>query len=154
MAVFTIRRLLIGLVLAAGFLSIPALLGGSAAAASTQNTYPINASVTPTPVPYGPYGVYTCIPGYVWREARPSDQVCVTPAVRDQARRDNAAAASRRNPNGAYGPLTCISGYVWRDAWDGDGVCVTPAVRDQAHADNAARCSRYAFSYYACGRGR
>ena len=36
-----------------------------------------------------PYGPDTCIEGYVWREATPSDRVCVTPAAREQAVRDN-----------------------------------------------------------------
>jgi hypothetical protein len=31
----------------------------------------------------------------VWREARPQDHVCVTPATRQQAADDNAAAAGR-----------------------------------------------------------
>ena len=86
----------------------------------------------------------TCISGYVWREAIPSDHVCVTPATRSQTAADNAAASSRVNPSGAYGPNTCISGYVWREAYTGDVVCVTSAVRAQAAADNAAAASRIA----------
>ena len=35
--------------------------------------------------------------GFVWREAREDDLVCVTPAVRDQVYADNAAADQRRN---------------------------------------------------------
>lgn len=38
----------------------------------------------------GPYGPDTCISGYVWREAVANDRVCVTPAVREQAARDNS----------------------------------------------------------------
>jgi hypothetical protein len=41
------------------------------------------------------YGPDTCIYGYVWREARPSDHVCVIPGTRTQAARDNAAAPGR-----------------------------------------------------------
>lgn len=82
-----------------------------------------------------------CLMGYVWREARPGDVVCVTPATRAQARADNAAAASRW-VNGPYGPHTCRPGYVWREAFGGDDVCVTPAVRAQARADNQAAASR------------
>ncbi|MBJ7341886.1 MAG: hypothetical protein JHC64_29620, partial [Mycolicibacterium sp.] len=44
----------------------------------------------------GTYGPNTCKQGFVWRDAWGGDQVCVVPAVRDQAATDNAAAASRR----------------------------------------------------------
>ena len=36
-----------------------------------------------------------CLVGYVWREARPSDHVCVSGATRSQVAADNATAASR-----------------------------------------------------------
>jgi hypothetical protein len=91
------------------------------------------------------YGPDTCISGYVWREASPTDHVCVTPAVRDATASDNSRAGARVDPNGgAYGPDTCLSGYVWREAFADDHVCVTPATRSQAAADNAAAQSRYA----------
>lgn len=83
----------------------------------------------------------TCVSGYVWRLARPTDLVCVTPAVRAQTARDNSVKASRW-VNGVYGPHTCVSGYVWRGAFPGDDVCVTPAVRRQVLADNAAAAGR------------
>jgi hypothetical protein len=41
------------------------------------------------------YGPDTCRQGYVWREATPSDHVCVTPQVRAQTRADNANARFR-----------------------------------------------------------
>lgn len=41
----------------------------------------------------GDYGVDTCKEGYVWREARPSDHVCVSSAIREQTRTENANAA-------------------------------------------------------------
>jgi hypothetical protein len=41
----------------------------------------------------------TCKQGFVWREAFGGDTVCVTPAVRQQAANDNAAAASRKQAN-------------------------------------------------------
>ena len=41
------------------------------------------------------YGGETCLPGYVWREASPSDLVCVTPATRDQTAYDNSQAQNR-----------------------------------------------------------
>jgi hypothetical protein len=91
------------------------------------------------------YGPGTCVEGYVWREANPSDHVCVTPQVRDQTRNDNAEAAARRSrTGGAYGPDTCISGYVWREAFPGDHVCVTPQTKAQVVADNNAAEKRNA----------
>jgi hypothetical protein len=93
------------------------------------------------PLPYGPD---TCVQGFVWREAGPGDVVCVTPATRDQAASDNAAASGRVDPNGAYGPNSCKQGFVWREAYGGDVVCVTPAVRSQASNDNGAAASRKA----------
>jgi hypothetical protein len=84
------------------------------------------------------FGPDTCIQGFVWREAVPSDHVCVTPQVREQARSDNAQAAARRSPTGgAYGPDTCRTGFVWREAFAGDHVCVTPRARSQAAQDNS-----------------
>ena len=79
-----------------------------------------------------------CKQGYVWREARPSDHVCVSGTVRAQTRADNAAADSRRQPGGGrFGRDTCRQGYVWREAFAGDHVCVVPARRTQAREDNA-----------------
>ncbi|MFJ5779961.1 hypothetical protein [Streptomyces sp. NPDC093094] len=86
----------------------------------------------------GDHGPDTCRQGHVWREARPTDHVCVEPQVRDQARDDNARADDRRSPgNNGYGPDACATGYVWREAYRGDIVCVEPQVRDQARDDNA-----------------
>ncbi len=85
--------------------------------------------------------VERCVPGYVWREARPSDKVCVTGATRSQVRADNAVASSRW-VNGAFGVHTCTRGYVWREAFAGDDVCVKPAQRTQARADNATAADR------------
>ena len=74
-----------------------------------------------------------CRSGFVWREAFPTDHVCVTPDTRAQAREDNALASRRVNPRGgAYGPDSCRFGYVWREADRSDHVCVTPEVRSQA----------------------
>lgn len=83
-----------------------------------------------------------CKPGFVWREARPEDYVCVPPASRTRTAQENAQAASRRDPNGAYGPNTCINGYVWREAFDGDVVCVTPEVRATVREENRQSSSR------------
>ena len=79
----------------------------------------------------------SCKDGYVWREAGPSDHVCVTPEKRAAARRENAAAASLVDPSGAYGPQSCIAGFVWRSAFAGDYVCVKPARRDDVARENA-----------------
>ena len=114
-------------------LSLTAALGGSA--------FALGAPALAEPLPYGPD---TCIQGFVWRDARSGDSVCVTPATRDATAQQNANAAQNREPNGgAYGPATCKPGFVWREAFDGDVVCVTPAVRGQAANDNAAAESRY-----------
>jgi hypothetical protein len=84
-----------------------------------------------------------CISGYVWRNARDGDAVCVTTATRDAVAQQNANPAANREPNGgAYGPNTCLQGFVWREAFDGDAICVTPAVRQATLADNAAAESR------------
>lgn len=79
----------------------------------------------------------TCRPGYTWREASPSDHVCVTPERRAQVAYDNSQADARREPNGgAYGPATCKPGWVWREAFDGDVVCVTPDERSLVREEN------------------
>jgi hypothetical protein len=48
------------------------------------------------------YGGNTCLPGYVWREARPSDLVCVTPETRTQTKYDNSQAADRSYINDSW----------------------------------------------------
>ena len=78
-----------------------------------------------------------CKAGMVWRDAFANDHVCVTPAARTQAAKDNVEASKRRNPSGAYGPNTCIAGYVWREASPADQVCVGGAERDQARTQNS-----------------
>jgi hypothetical protein len=93
------------------------------------------------PLPYGPN---TCINGFVWRNARDGDAVCVTPDTRDQVAQENADPGAHKDPNGAYGPQSCAQGFVWRQAFDGDTICVTPDVRSATLADNAAAASRKA----------
>lgn len=83
-----------------------------------------------------------CKPGFVWREARPDDRVCVTPEARARVAGENASAASHVDANGAYGPSTCLSGYVWREAFAGDLACVTPQARDLAREENRLGPSR------------
>src|SRR4051794_36939112 len=93
----------------------------------------------------GDFGPDTCLNGYVWRAASPTDHVCVTPVVRARTEADNANAWARRSPTGGpFGPDTCLQGYVWRDAFTNDHVCVSPAGRSQAAADNGAAGSRRA----------
>jgi hypothetical protein len=90
-----------------------------------------------------PYGPDTCIQGYVWREARTGDTVCVTPDIRSQVAAQNANPNANKEPDGgAYGPDTCKQGFVWREAFDGDTICVTPAFRQQMLDANAAAESR------------
>lgn len=91
-----------------------------------------------------PFGPDTCAQGYVWREAIPSDHVCVTPDVRSRTQQENSAAAGLRDPKGAYGSNSCKQGYVWRNAFNGDAVCVTPDIRNEVAADNAAGPSHVA----------
>ncbi|GGR18982.1 hypothetical protein [Deinococcus ruber] len=84
----------------------------------------------------------TCQQGYVWREAIPSDHVCVTPAVHQQAAYDNSQAEARLNDGEYFEHDLCTFGYVWREAFRGDKVCVVPNVRVQARRDNALAASR------------
>jgi len=85
----------------------------------------------------------TCLQGFVARDARAGDQVCVTPEVRAQTANENQLAAANRQPGGgAYGPNTCKQGFVWREATPNDFACVVPASRSQAAADNAAASRR------------
>ena len=80
-----------------------------------------------------------CKSGYVWREARPNDDVCVTPAQRSEAKAQNANGPNNVQPGGGpYGPTTCRQGYVWREAYSGDVVCDTPTERQEAKDENAA----------------
>lgn len=92
-----------------------------------------------------PYGPDTCKQGYVWREARATDHVCVNPPERDKVAGENANPTANRQPGGgAYGPDTCASGFVWREAFDGDTICVTPDRRAQVKKDTAAAAARRA----------
>jgi hypothetical protein len=104
--------------------------------------------VTPAPLPSKnalPASAFTCASGYVWRVARPSDLVCVTPESRDRVAEENHTAATRvQAGGGAYGPNTCRSGYVWREAFSGDLVCVTPQIRALVAQENQLGASRLA----------
>jgi len=124
---------------AAPFALVVAITFGAVAVLSESAT-PAGAAPATASQDYGPY---TCLNGFVWREAVPKDYVCVTPDVRTQTKQDNALAPSRRSPNGGpFGPDTCLQGYVWREAVTNDHVCVPPATREQARSDNALAASR------------
>jgi hypothetical protein len=92
----------------------------------------------------GAYGPDTCAAGYVWREAIPSDHVCVTPQSRTTVRHENRSYGSLIDVNGASGSNSCISGYVWREAFSGDAVCVTPGRRSAVLEENAEAASHLA----------
>jgi hypothetical protein len=92
-----------------------------------------------------------CLQGFVWRESRSYDQVCVSPAERAETRQENIDAGGRVEPGGgAYGPDTCKQGFVWREAIDPvlrgddpeDHVCVPPASRTRARDSNRSQASR------------
>jgi hypothetical protein len=83
-----------------------------------------------------------CKSGYVYRDAKDGDGVCVTPGDRAEAKQQNANAENnRRTGGGNYGPNTCRDGYVWREAFAGDVVCVTPFERQKAQDQNGASAS-------------
>jgi len=98
---------------------------------------------TPVPTPVPVVDPCACTVGTVWREATPTDHVCVVPATRTVIWQYNAIARTLVDPNNhAYGPDTCKQGYVWREATPTDHVCVPGALRQQAYDDNAraGRC--------------
>ena len=118
-------------------MAVAGLLVGLGLFVTTTSTGPPSATAASFGHAALPYGPQTCKNGFVWREARESDLVCVDPGTRTTTKQENALAASRKNPNGAFGPDTCLPGFVWREAFPGDVVCVTPDRRDQARIDNS-----------------
>lgn len=116
------------------------------ATAAVALAAPAAAAPSPASAPVElPYGYDTCNAGFVWREARPADHVCVTVRDRTLTAQENAAAAGRVDPyRNGYGPKACKDGFVWREAFDGDLVCVTPDRRSRAKFDNAHARERYA----------
>lgn len=105
-----------------------------------------------------------CINGYVWRQARADDLVCVTPQVRSDTVMDNRlwmtrttglvaahcmnqpCLLARRNEEmqGPTTPRPCLNGFVFREAYAGDYYCVTPQTRAQAKYDNSQSTIRRA----------
>jgi hypothetical protein len=132
-----VLRGVVPVALAAGVLAGGLAPSAGGSAPPTQEVVPVAYTQA---LPYGPD---TCKSGWVWREARAGDHVCVTPANRTITWQENSLAASRRQPGGgAYGPDTCKNGYVWREAFASDLVCVTPDRRTQAKDDNAHAAER------------
>ena len=86
----------------------------------------------------GARGSGTCKQGFVWREARISDHVCVSPSTRARTRSENYAGGRTTVP----GRDVCKQGYVWREAFPTDHVCVTPQSRAEAADDNRHAAER------------
>jgi hypothetical protein len=78
-----------------------------------------------------------CPQGLFWREASPTDHVCVNAGQHLLTLQENKAGPSHiSQTDHTFGPNTCAQGYVWRAAFNGDAVCVTPQQRDEAAAEN------------------
>lgn len=84
------------------------------------------------------FGVGQCRPGYVWREARHDDHVCVTGASRLRAQQDAGEQLKRVVP----GSDSCIHGFVWREATADDHICVTGTTRKESAEENRLAASR------------
>jgi hypothetical protein len=91
----------------------------------------------------------TCIQGFLWREANPTDHVCVQGGMAHEVHVQNLHPTDNQVP----GSNTCVSGFVWREAFDGDTVCVSPDFRANVRADNAAAASRVVGNAPASGPG-
>ncbi|MFE3450106.1 hypothetical protein ACFXJ8_14340 [Nonomuraea sp. NPDC059194] len=103
-------------------------------------TFTVTSTATASAASADP-GPETCRQGYVWREARVSDLVCVKPETRTRVAADNAVRHSRWTM-GAFGPRTCVAPYVWREAFAGDDVCVTTRQRALTAKDNSLGARR------------
>jgi hypothetical protein len=67
----------------------------SACPATRQQAATDNALAASRVDPHGASEPQSCVAGYVWHEARPGDEVCVTLAARVQTAADNAPVKSR-----------------------------------------------------------
>lgn len=72
------------------------------APASAKQVIDDNAEITqlkrkPNP-PGGPYGMNTCLQGFVWRDAYNGDQICVTVETRSRTSEENAEATTHSVP--------------------------------------------------------
>jgi len=100
---------------------------------------PYNPQEYERPIPS--YSTDTCLTGFVWRLADPSDHVCVTRAQFHLTRGENKVAFThtvRRTTD------TCKQNYVWRLADPTDHICVQQSSYDQAQWDNKLALSRLA----------
>jgi hypothetical protein len=125
--------------------SVAALLALFASAGHAREREAVGTSSDPLkigPAPSSkPQPRDACKQGYVWREARQGDHVCVHPRTRDEVAQQNRQAP-KLWVNGDYGPRTCRQGYVWREAYNGDQVCVRPEVRERTREDNSKAAQR------------
>jgi hypothetical protein len=87
------------------------------------------------------YGRDTCLTGFVWRLADPTDHVCVTTAQYGSTQLENKIAQAHTVPGTVD---TCKQGYRWRLADATDHVCVLASSYIQAQWDNKLRLSRLA----------
>jgi len=73
------------------------VLPSSAAQVLQDNAASTQSSRKPNP-PGGPYGVNTCLQGFVWRDAYDGDQICVTGETRTRTKQENDEAALHSAP--------------------------------------------------------
>ena len=95
------------------------------------------AAITPAPTPT-PAPASLCPAGQVVRQARPTDNVCVSPEIAALVQQENQRAPTLWI-SGPYGPHTCFAGYVWREAYVGDDVCVSVDRRTASLQENGGR---------------
>jgi len=109
---------------------------------------PVRTTPPPPPVTGSDctFGKFTCKAGFVWRQTRPADVVCVTPAARHRAALENATAGShqRRIHIKGHVRVFCTSSFVRREAYEGDTVCVSAIAKRLTAQDNAAAFNRIA----------
>jgi hypothetical protein len=103
----------------------------------------------------GIWGIDTCLYGFQWRDATPTDHVCVTPQRRDEVAFENQLSPLLKDPSGAWGPDSCKAGWVWREATPDDRACVTPASFNVVHQENDTAWDRRALdTYKSSGSGK
>jgi hypothetical protein len=96
------------------------------------------SSATSVSAPICPSGVGQCKSGFVWREARHEDHVCVTSESRRRAQEDAGEQLKRTVP----GSDTCVQGFVWRETTPDDHICVTGKTRTESAEENRLAASR------------
>jgi hypothetical protein len=107
------------------------------------------------PPPVAPAaGDASCRLGFVPRQARPDDQVCVGRLSAQRVALENGLAASRRDPLAPPGSATCRQGLVWRQAFDGDTTCVSLRSRKTVLEENALAALEHGSIRQAAAGGR